>query len=150
MNDFGKTYRDLLDGALLKLWAERSQLVSAARESLSHELARRSLTHEADLIPEMWSLSEEQRYIAKLLFAVVKDEVSGNDAIALIERRAKYWEQSISRDAHIDVAYHTLRHFDDDSDIRSRDSNYDQAVRLALQKRADALLGAAQEHDSQT
>ncbi len=45
MIDFRETYRNLSDDDLLRLWAERSQLLPVAKASLSEELARRSLAH---------------------------------------------------------------------------------------------------------
>jgi len=71
MNDFGETYRSLSDEELLKVWAERSELLSAARLALSEELQRRSLTLEAEMIPESKSAeSGIPEHNAKLAFYI--------------------------------------------------------------------------------
>ncbi len=60
MTDFGETYRTLNDDAILKLWAERSQLVPPAKASLVQEIHRRALLQQAKAIAQNTPDEREQ------------------------------------------------------------------------------------------
>ena len=70
---------------------------------------------------------------------LIEDVVGGRISVEAAFKLTKDWNDIPWREKKIDVAWHTLKHFEIDEDIRARDERYDKGLKEGLLKLA-ALL----------
>ena len=83
------------------------------------------------------STQEQRLRVRDLLLRVAHGETTADDAVRATE--AQEWNDIPWEEREINNAWHTLVHFQIDSDIRARDSKYDAALRAQLLEHARKL-----------
>lgn len=89
----------------------------------------------------MVSISDEQRYLSRLLNAVADGSRSSRDALLEVEHRS--WDKTVAENRVLDNAWHELVHFNTVRDIRVSHCRYDLTLRDSLRKHSAKLLDAA-------
>lgn len=82
---------------------------------------------------------EQRNRVATLLEQVADGSVSATEALA----RTEEWKDVSWRERAFEDAYHALRHFDADTDIRKKDLAYASSQVVGLRSLAAKLRGTA-------
>lgn len=79
--------------------------------------------------------SEQRNRFANLLEQVIDGKLTAADALKMAEA----WHDVSWKERALNVAWHTLVHFNIDSDIREKNSEFDERMRKELRRHASIL-----------